>query len=213
MSLKSDKGDLSVILELRIGNFSEKQEAGRGHQNLQRRQVGPSQLRRRERRASDKDVQRKAAEYAASLPAAAENAASTSAEQATLGAPALDGQAAAAQAAPAGQAVHPGQGVDSSPEALSAPRSCTRCNLPCRLHVGPTGARCTAPAPSLGQPRQERIRTSSLHISLTASPEREEARESEREDNSLPPASPTLPPIPVKVLPSCPPHHPITFPP
>ena len=41
-----------------------------------------------------------------------------------------------------------------------APLSCTRCHLPCFRHVWPTGARCTAPAPSLGQPRQERIRTS-----------------------------------------------------
>ena len=41
-------------------------------------------------------------------------------------------------------------------------------------------------------PTQAR-RGSSLNISLTASPDREEARDSERDDTSLPPASPTLP--------------------
>ena len=52
-SLKSEKCEVSVILELNIGHHSEQQEATRGHQNLQRRQVGPSQLHRREKRSAD----------------------------------------------------------------------------------------------------------------------------------------------------------------
>ena len=65
LSLKSDDGDLSVNLELKIGHYSENSEADRGHQNLQRRQVGPSQFRRRQRRAADQAVQQRAAEHAA----------------------------------------------------------------------------------------------------------------------------------------------------
>ena len=41
-----------------------KSQVSRGHQDLQRRQVGPSQLRRRARRAADPAVQQRAAEYA-----------------------------------------------------------------------------------------------------------------------------------------------------
>ena len=52
-----------------------------GYQNLQRTQVGPSQLCRRERRAADPLVQQKAAEYAAAAAAAALHPA-ISAEQA-----------------------------------------------------------------------------------------------------------------------------------
>lgn len=65
LSLHSDKGALSVILELKLGHYGEKPIASRGHQNSQRRRVGPSPLRRRERRAADKAVQQRAAEHAA----------------------------------------------------------------------------------------------------------------------------------------------------
>lgn len=65
LSLHSDKGAISVILELKLGHYGEKPIASRGHQNSQRRRVGPSPLRRRERRAADKAVQQRAAEHAA----------------------------------------------------------------------------------------------------------------------------------------------------
>ena len=63
LTLKSVRGKLSVSLKLKLGHHGEKPEAGRGYQNLQRTQVGPSQLRRRERQAADPLVQQKAAEY------------------------------------------------------------------------------------------------------------------------------------------------------
>ena len=70
--LKSDKGDLSVTLEVNIGQYVDserKSEVGRGYQGLQRRQASPSQLRRRARRAADQAVQQRAADYAAAAQA------------------------------------------------------------------------------------------------------------------------------------------------
>ena len=64
ISPKSDKDDL----EVNIGLYSESEvriEASRGYQGLLERQVDPSDLRRRERRASDPAIQQRAAEHAA----------------------------------------------------------------------------------------------------------------------------------------------------
>ena len=93
LSLKSENGELSV----NFGQYKQgdgKSEASRGYKGLQRRQVGPSQLRRRQRRSADQAVQKRAAEHAASVasstrPAAAEEA---SAQQVA------DEEAAAAEA-------------------------------------------------------------------------------------------------------------------
>ena len=93
LTLKCVRGEVSVNLKMKLGPFSDKPEAGRGYQNLQRTQIGPSQLRRRERRAADPVVKQKAAEYAATAlaspptaaaanPPAAAAQAATSAEQA-----------------------------------------------------------------------------------------------------------------------------------
>ena len=95
LSLHSEKCALSVILELKFGLYGEKPEASRGHQNSQRRQVGPSQLRRRERRAADKAVQQRAAEHAASAAFCSSPPAAATAEQASTyaeedGAPAAE---------------------------------------------------------------------------------------------------------------------------
>ena len=94
LSLESDKGDLSVVLKVNFGLYSDsegRKEAGRGYQGLLGRQVGPSQLRRRERRAADQAIQQRAAEHAASAaagdalsPAAVEQAAPDPAEQAAV---------------------------------------------------------------------------------------------------------------------------------
>ena len=67
LTLESDKGDLKVNLHVNLGHYvtsDRKSQVSRGHQDLQRRQVGPSQLRRRARRAADPAVQQRAAEYA-----------------------------------------------------------------------------------------------------------------------------------------------------
>ena len=51
LTLSSDKGDLLVTLELKLGLYCEskrRDEAGRGYQGLHGRQVSPSQLRRRD---------------------------------------------------------------------------------------------------------------------------------------------------------------------
>ena len=130
LTLTSVKGDLSVVLELKLGQYceSERRVEGRGYQGLHGRQVGPSQLRRRERRAADPVIQQRAAAHAASaqtgpaLPpvsvaaeeavtaaaaqvaASAEEAASDSAQHAVAAGQAVP---AAGQAAPAGQTVAP----------------------------------------------------------------------------------------------------------
>ena len=114
LTLASQNGDLSVILEVNLGHYCKSEgqvEAGRGYQGLHGRQVGPSQLSRRERRAADPVIQQRAAAHAASaqtvaaLPpvaaaaeeavaaaeaqvaASAEEAASNSAEQAVASCP------------------------------------------------------------------------------------------------------------------------------
>ena len=65
LTLKSVRGELSVTLKMKLGYHGEKPEAGMDYQNLQWKQIGPSQLRQRERRAADPVVQQKAAEYVA----------------------------------------------------------------------------------------------------------------------------------------------------
>ena len=112
LTLKSVRGELSVTLKLKLGHHGEKPEASRGYQNLQRTQVGPSQLRRRERRAADPLVQQKAAEYAAAsaLPPAnpAEQAVAVTAGQAKAEeAPSAEEAVPAAGQAAAGQASVP----------------------------------------------------------------------------------------------------------
>ena len=62
LTLTSDKGELSVLLEVKLGQFKprvtvKEPAAGRGHQGSQERPVGPSQQRRRERRAGNVAVQ------------------------------------------------------------------------------------------------------------------------------------------------------------
>ena len=89
LTLKSVKGELSVTLNMRLGYHGEKPEAGRGYQNLQWTQVGPSQLCRREHRAFDPVIQQKAAEHAASVaafhsPTPAEQAVGVTAGQAVV---------------------------------------------------------------------------------------------------------------------------------
>ena len=72
LSLRSDKGELSVVLKVNLGLYSVsegRKEAGRGYKGLLGRQVGPSQLHRRERRAADPVIQQRAAEHAASAAA------------------------------------------------------------------------------------------------------------------------------------------------
>ena len=137
LSLESDNGDLTVILELKIGHFSEKHEPDKGHQNSQRRRVGPSQVRRRERRSADKAVQLRAAKHVApaaltpSPKPAAEEAeapaeeATTQVEEATTQAAAQANQAAATPA-PASESNCP------------TTRCCTSCGQPCCGHYGPT---------------------------------------------------------------------------
>ena len=64
LTLSSDKGDMSVILDLNLGHYCESErriEAGRSYQGLHGRQVGSSQLRRRERRAADPVIQQQRA--------------------------------------------------------------------------------------------------------------------------------------------------------
>ena len=72
LSLRSDKGELSVVLKVNLGLYSVsegRKEAGRGYKGLLGRQVGPSQLHRRERRAADPVIQQRAAGHAASAAA------------------------------------------------------------------------------------------------------------------------------------------------
>ena len=128
LTLKSVKGELSVTLKMKLGRYGEKPQAGRGYQNLQRMQVGPSQFRRRERRAADPVVQKKAAEYAAAAAALhpatpAEQAVGDFAEQATSAEQAspVPGQAAAGQAAVAGVPPSPPPSLCPSLPSLTSP--------------------------------------------------------------------------------------------
>ena len=110
LTLESVNGALSVTMKMSIGQWTP--EACRGHQSLQRRQAGPSQLRRRERRSADEAVQQMAAEYAASaaaltaslLPAAAQAVNAPAEQTGDAGKASAAGQAAAALM-PAAQAV------------------------------------------------------------------------------------------------------------
>ena len=140
LTLESVNGALSVTMKMSIGQWTP--EACRGHQSLQRRQAGPSQLRRRERRSADKAVQQRAAEHAASAAvltasalSAAVQAVSAPAEQADDGGQASAAGQAAAALVPAAQAAT--QGEEASPPAEEA-----------ALPVNPSPSQSHHPTPS-----------------------------------------------------------------
>ena len=108
LTLKSENGELSMTVEVNFGQYNPndgKFGASRGYQGLQGRQVGPSQLRRRQRRSDDQGVQKRAAEHAAgAAPAARPAAADETPAQQLAAEKAAAGKAAAAEKAAAQQA-------------------------------------------------------------------------------------------------------------
>ena len=166
LMLKSDQGDLSLSLEVNLGHYGESErrlEAGGGHQGLQRRQVGPSQLQRRARRAADPGVQQRAAEHAASAAAvtvaAAEEAAADedagdkamNTEEVTIAEKAVSAEEAAAgeeatsmEAAAAAENAAPTEEVTASEE-VTAPEDAAMGmarQAPAALPISPASRKC-----------------------------------------------------------------------